>query len=668
ERMKALGVDGMFSNYPDMLAEEPNPHTKQESAKGTNREFLVKARKALDELVAIRDTIAKKPEAAASSPVKAAISAEDRDDFKALSDMGLITDMGEGRYLVSASTIRPGGAFTGYSYTGKKEALLGARRLIVLSGKEIRLAELQIKEFEDLYAYLRPLGMVGGIPAHNTIQLIKKLVLDYKKSPNPNLLAEDGPIMITITRAKGTPAEGLRTKVRELLLSSASSPVEANIVHRYLLANYLSLAITRQETDPYWKSQALANLVPILAQQGRTDEALKALNEALTIARQEITNPHWKSRALANLVPILAQQGRTDEALKALNEALTIARQEITNPHWKSQALANLVPILAQLGRINWSGTEVKQAQAELDETLQAISKATNLKIDKIIEPLLVFMTASGLSLDAIKEKRIWNRFIRFINQAGANIVNNTQFLREMKVRFVEEQFDTISNYFVSFEISLYLLKLFTAFTNSATPQDRAALVSNFKDYYSVFIQGREPDNTLLNNELIEEIHYASIGSTNLDRQTYRSTLARFKDEQIPVPNLSTGFKLRVASGELVVLGVTEEEEGFIHQRLQYLKGISQRAPPEFIADILSNLYTTYLKSDPATLPEHIRELGLALRADPSIGAQLNAARVNVASLQQAIATHLSKTKHAFDYAAILKDIIAISQQRPGQA
>ncbi|MEI6632062.1 MAG: hypothetical protein WCL25_05570, partial [bacterium] len=313
-------------------------------------------------------------------------------------------------------------------------------------------------------------------------------------------------------------------------------------------------------------------------------------------------------------------------------------------------------------GRTDWNEPEARQAQAELDATLQVISKATNLAIDKIVEPLLVFMTSSGLSLDEIKGKAIWNRFIRFMNQSGANITNNIQFLRELKKDTAAEQFDKVSSYFVSFGLSLYLPKIFAAFTNSAFAQ-RDALVKNFNAYYSVYTRGREPDKNLLSKELIEEIHFATAGSTNLDRQTYRSTSERFKDKQIPAPNFQTSFKLRVASGELVLTGVTQEEEDSIRRTLQRLRGISQRAPPEFIADILSNLYSTYLKSDPQTLPEHVRKFVLALRADQSIVEQLNTATVNVGTLQQAIAAYLSRTTQEFDYATISREIL---QRRPG--
>src|SRR5262245_49541735 len=70
--------------------------------------------------------------------------------------------------------------------------------------------------------------------------------------------------------------------------------------------------------DAYLRSQAMVNIVGALAKAGKTDEAFEAA--------RKIDGADYRSRAMAGVACALAKAGKTDEALRAANEALEVAR------------------------------------------------------------------------------------------------------------------------------------------------------------------------------------------------------------------------------------------------------------------------------------------------------------------------------------------------------
>ena len=81
------------------------------------------------------------------------------------------------------------------------------------------------------------------------------------------------------------------------------------------------------------------------------------------------------------------------------------------------------------------------------------------------------------------------------------------------------------TQYFKRLKIPFYFPHLFRRFQESIAVA-RNQLVDNFRLYYTPFSWGEEPPHGLLDDQLVEEIHMASVGSTNLTVQIYRATIA----------------------------------------------------------------------------------------------------------------------------------------------
>ncbi|MDO8488726.1 MAG: hypothetical protein Q7S42_01245, partial [Candidatus Omnitrophota bacterium] len=171
----------------------------------------------------------------------------------------------------------------------------------------------------------------------------------------------------------------------------------------------------------------------------------------------------------------------------------------------------------------------------------------------------------------------------------------------------------------------------------------------------------------LLEDKIMEEIDLLVIGSTNLKVRTYRSTMSRFSGQKIPEPNFNTPFKLITASGELVLSGMTIEEEAFIKERLAYLKGISNKKPSELLAEILSNFYTTYLKASIDTLPVDLNGVVMILKQDYRIQKELLKENkdINVTQLKEIIIAILAASKRNIDYVAIFKEMAIQATAHP---
>jgi tetratricopeptide (TPR) repeat protein len=106
------------------------------------------------------------------------------------------------------------------------------------------------------------------------------------------------------------------------------------------------------------------NLGNVLAQQGRTDEAITQYREALRI------KPDY-AYAHSNLGNALLQQGRTDEAITQNREALRIKPDDV-------HACNNLGDALLQQGRTDEAITEYRQALQIKPDEVNAHNKLGN--------------------------------------------------------------------------------------------------------------------------------------------------------------------------------------------------------------------------------------------------------------------------------------------------
>jgi tetratricopeptide (TPR) repeat protein len=137
-----------------------------------------------------------------------------------------------------------------------------------------------------------------------------------------------------------------------------------------LVLNPLAHTLTAQLIEWYRTSAAnraglarsLSNLSVQLAEAGRHDEALNAIQEAVTVYRRLATDdpPRYQrglAMSLSNLSAQLAEAGREDEALSAIDQALVLRRRlAADNPEDHEPDLAgslhNLSNRLADAGRL----------------------------------------------------------------------------------------------------------------------------------------------------------------------------------------------------------------------------------------------------------------------------------------------------------------------------
>jgi tetratricopeptide (TPR) repeat protein len=154
------------------------------------------------------------------------------------------------------------------------------------------------------------------------------------------------------------------------------------------------LAATRPDTYRPDLAGSLSNLSNGLGALGRRDEALAAINEAVSIRRElAATRPDTYRPGLADSLNILsvrlADLGRRDQALAAINEAVSIYRElAATRPDTYRPDLAtslhNLSNELASLGR--------------RDEALAAINEAVSIYRDPATAAALEAYLADSLN------------------------------------------------------------------------------------------------------------------------------------------------------------------------------------------------------------------------------------------------------------------------------
>jgi serine protease Do len=119
----------------------------------------------------------------------------------------------------------------------------------------------------------------------------------------------------------------------------------------------------RKIVDAYFRSQAMVNIVGALAKAGKTDEAFEAA--------RKIGNASLRSRAMAGVVGELAKAGKTDEALRAANEALESARK-IEGAYSYSMHMVDIVDALAKVGKTD-EAFEAARKIVDADYSSQAM-------------------------------------------------------------------------------------------------------------------------------------------------------------------------------------------------------------------------------------------------------------------------------------------------------
>ncbi|MEW5758964.1 MAG: hypothetical protein AB1755_05815 [Candidatus Omnitrophota bacterium] len=417
----------------------------------------------------------------------------------------------------------------------------------------------------------------------------------------------------------------------------------------------LALAAEKLTNNPSLQAQIFASIAQAMAQAGRFEQALALAAEKLP------NDPYLQAQTFASIAQAVAQAGRPEqEAAVVFAKAIAAAEKLPNDPYLQAKTFASIAQAVAET-LTTADKTLVNEVSNEMDKFLTKVCRETNLKEAPVARALLILLN-NGFTLEQLKEENTYNLLIRFFRQSGANLENNNAFLRTLTPENIQKELNLISRYFSQFEISLYLSKLYARF-KQLQGQERARLIVNYKLYYDSFIEGTEPEQGLIDDELIEETHLSIVGSTNLPLETYRSTRERYKNEVIPQPNFTTSFTMQAYSGILVLQGITTEEEAFVREKLTHLKQLSQRAPPEVLAKLITERFIKLQRLD--ELPENLRALVVSLQTQSAIQEELAKApkERNYSLIEQEIQTYLTANAATIDYPAIIKEIITLNTQ-----
>ncbi|MCM8793337.1 MAG: hypothetical protein NC898_02570 [Candidatus Omnitrophica bacterium] len=207
---------------------------------------------------------------------------------------------------------------------------------------------------------------------------------------------------------------------------------------------------------------------------------------------------------------------------------------------------------------------------------------------------------------DILRGGKFFDLVMKFIRISGKNFKNNTSFFNLLTPGNIHQEIETVIGYFQFFETSNYLEALYEAYKGAPTREKKEELKANFERYFNNQSNGIKIKDPGLSPELIEEINFMVIGSTNLTRDKYRDILLGFKDKEIPTPNLKTGFTLNLNLSEITGT-LTDEEKEYLEKRLNKLKEIVTTLPETYISNVISFFYKRFLEEK--RVPKDKKEL-----------------------------------------------------------
>ncbi|MDO8489223.1 MAG: glycogen/starch/alpha-glucan phosphorylase, partial [Candidatus Omnitrophota bacterium] len=213
---------------------------------------------------------------------------------------------------------------------------------------------------------------------------------------------------------------------------------------------------------------------------GNMEQARKMTKEAARESAYSSLDDWHTIKYLILLVQILFALGDLKNAYKVIDKLSSVLRGYNFDSH-KAISFAALGQALVDSARIGQFKTS--QALEGIDKIVGDIEKRTQLKKKEFAQVFIALMLFRGFNFSELKEDIICDKLIRFINQSGANISNNSPFLNKLAKHNIVAMLDSISEYFVQLQISLYLPKIFKYF-RKLKGEERARFIRNFKEYY----------------------------------------------------------------------------------------------------------------------------------------------------------------------------------------
>jgi hypothetical protein len=411
--------------------------------------------------------------------------------------------------------------------------------------------------------------------------------------PNALDILKDLKKLSAAIRATGAESDGMRGGLSSVFIAIFARPRGITMMRELTL---LAMTFNRQFRKARLSTQPIPAIVAAVAVSGRqgrastmvvngTAEQFIALNRALIEAglfpRQiEMIlgniSGRGNSAALAAEMAKVADKigklgsGLCDRILIRMSSSARIEDMQRLGSQEAKELLEKFTDRLPNMGlddpdAAEFAGDIIGKADMtdflrDFPDLMEKIWKETHRPMKELTR-FFRLLLASGESMASLgDEKNIYRKLVRFINQSGNDLEENLEFFATIPKGGLSESLEALSDYFASLEISAYLPATYAQF-RSLKPEERAAFVRDYKAYRSSFIRGSEPIRGALTNKVLEEASLTMIGSKNLTKEKYNSTLERFSGKSIPAPRFNTPFKLRIASGVLCSRGFLPKKD-----------------------------------------------------------------------------------------------------------
>jgi predicted negative regulator of RcsB-dependent stress response len=174
-----------------------------------------------------------------------------------------------------------------------------------------------------------------------------------------------------------------------------------------------ALKAARAIVDANLRSRAIVNIVEALAKTGKTDEALRAANEAFEAARK-IVDAYFRSQAMVNIVVALANTGKTDEAFEAA--------RKIEGAEYRSQAMASVAEAMIKNREAGKANSALNEAQRAAQQATKASEKSTQL-------------AAVAIGLAKLHHYRLARETADLCTSPGNKLAAYTAILREYLIK-----------------------------------------------------------------------------------------------------------------------------------------------------------------------------------------------------------------------------------------
>jgi len=238
----------------------------------------------------------------------------------------------------------------------------------------------------------------------------------------------------------------------------------------------------------------------------------------------------------------------------------------------------------------------------ELGKEIYRYQADAKLLIDKIPD-----LINRGFSFsDILPQGKFHEKILLFIKTSGRYFTNNISFLDTLTPENIDEEIDSVLEYFSDLGIPLYLPKLYSMYS-SLDSVEQKELFEQFRDYFYKQLNGIGIEDTELPDDIIEEADFYIIGSTNLTIEEYRNISSRFEGEEIPDSNFKADFRI-VLNLSSIVSNLSEEDIEYLRGRIDWLEEIIETPLSNYIAEVLAQFYTHFLVKK--NIPERCDNLG----------------------------------------------------------